>query len=123
MKAHELARTLLEGPDEQVMYYDVKEREFVMSILARSEGEVVIPLKDGERFLAVYRQELFPEIQNGFQAYVRQCMLRDRVLRNAFGYPYHIMVDKIEPSDYKHYYAWIPQSTVCFPICNSLHIK
>jgi len=92
--------------------YDVREREFVMSILERSEGEVVIPLKDGERFLAVYRQELFPEIQNGFQAYVRQCMLRDRVLRNAFDYPYHIMVDKIETSDYKHYYAWIPQSTV-----------
>lgn len=92
--------------------YGVGEREFVMSILERSEGQVVIPLREGERFLATYRKELFPEIETGYQAYVRQCVYRDRVLRNAFGYPFHIMVDAIDDRKFKEYLAWIAQSTV-----------
>jgi len=41
MKAHELARTLLEGPDEQVMYYDGDELLYVQAVAYRHHPEVI----------------------------------------------------------------------------------
>lgn len=43
MKAHELARRLLEQPDEQVMYYDGDDLLFVGDVVFRYEPSIELP--------------------------------------------------------------------------------
>ncbi len=89
--------------------YGIKAPTFVMNVLDKSEGQVVIPLVEGQRFLSTYHN-LFPEIQN-WHAQLQTQLNATRELKNLFGYPryFHGMLTE---QSFKEAYAFIPQSTV-----------
>ena len=89
--------------------YGIKAPTFVMNVLDKSEGQVVIPLVEGQRFLSVYHN-LFPEIQN-WHAEIQARLKATRELKNLFGFPryFHGM---LTDQSFKEAYAFIPQSTV-----------
>lgn len=89
--------------------YDIKANKFVMNILDKSEGEVVIPVKTGERYLNEYHT-LFPEIRGGFHSYVRACLEQNMTLVNLFGYP-RKFIGQLDDDMLRESYSWIPQST------------
>lgn len=93
--------------------YDIKTQTFIMNVLEKSEGQIVIPYKEGDRFLAVYH-DLFPQIRSEFHAWVKTCVLREHVIRNMFGHPRYCYTpsDLIRDQDLKDWYSWVPQSTV-----------
>ena len=89
--------------------YDIKAPKFVMNVLDKSDGEVVIPLIDGMRYLNEYHN-MFPELRGGFHAYVSACLEYNMTLTNLFGFPrkFHgVLDDDLR----REAYSWIPQST------------
>jgi len=50
--------------------YDIKPTRFVANLLEKSEGTISMPVSEGDRLLRIYHERLYPEIRNGFQAYV-----------------------------------------------------
>lgn len=94
--------------------YGVGAREFSKNTLKKSGGEVFIPINKAERFLSIYRDELFPEIKTQFQDYVKRCA-QEGVLYNMFGYPRILQEHpqkRVDEYFLKQCYAWIAQSTV-----------
>jgi len=91
--------------------YGIGAQRFVRNILEKSEGQISLPLREGQRFLDTYHR-LFPEIQTGFQAYVRTQVQTHRLLRNLFGYPFRFWGWMDDPTALKDAYSRIPQSTV-----------
>ena len=94
--------------------YGVGASEFSKNTLEKSEGQVFIPIPQAERFLSIYRNELFPEIVTQFQDYVRSCAA-EGTLRNMFGFPRRLFDHpsaRQEERYLKACYAWIAQSTV-----------
>ena len=94
--------------------YDIKGPTFVMNVLDKSDGEVVIPLREGNRFLTVYH-ELIPEIKQ-WHLRVREQLKTNRTICNTFGYPrkFYGQIDFSSEYDstFKEAYAQNPQSTV-----------
>jgi len=90
--------------------YDIQKNTFILNVLEKSGGKVVIPAEEGERFLLTYRA-LFPEIPERNQRIAKQ-VKETRVLYNMFGHPYQVTNWNIDERDLKEYYAWGPQSTV-----------
>lgn len=92
--------------------YDIKANRFAANLLEKSEGQVHLPVHECDRLLKVYHG-LYPEIREGFQAYVKGELYKNRLLRNLFGYPrkFYGWVEGDE-SILKDAYSWIPQSTV-----------
>lgn len=98
--------------------YGIKAPRFVANILDKSEGQISLPVSVGDRFLGVYH-DLFPEIQDGFQAYVRAQLVTKKELRNLFGYPRRFYGMVNSDTVLKDAYSWIPQSTVGCITCRA----
>lgn len=90
--------------------YEIRENTFVLNVLDKSGGKIVIPTHEGKRFLEVYRA-LFPEIPERNRR-VEQQVREHRMIFNLHGHPYIITNYNITDSNLKEYYAWGPQSTV-----------
>lgn len=90
--------------------YDIQWATFIMNILEKSGGKIVINREQGEYFLNTYR-ELFPEIPERNRRIERQAE-DTRILYNLFGFPYQITDYTILTSRLKELYAWTAQSTV-----------
>ncbi len=88
--------------------YDIQWATFVMNVLEKSGGKIVIDRKEGIRFLEVYRS-LFPEIPERNNR-VKQQVEETRLIYNMLGFPYQITDYNL--SKIKDYFAWGPQSTV-----------
>jgi hypothetical protein len=91
--------------------YDIHAPTFRMNILEKSGGKIVISKEDSEFYLET-KHRLYPEIREDFHMYVRSNVERAKVLYNLHGHPYQITQAYVKESDWKEYYAWIPQSTV-----------
>lgn len=98
--------------------YGIKAPRFVANILDKSEGQISLPVHMGERFLSVYHG-LFPEIENGFQAYVVAQLQTRKELRNLFGYPRRFYGQVTSDTVKKDAFSWIPQSTVGCITCRA----
>jgi len=90
--------------------YGIKAPTFVMNVLDKSEGQVVIPLVEGKRFLDTYHN-IFPEIRQWHND-VAETLKKARTLRNLFGYPRIFNGYVTDDTVLKDAYSWIPQSTV-----------
>lgn len=94
--------------------YDIQWHTFIMNILEKSGGKVVISREDGERFLLTIRS-LFPEVperNRRIADQVREC----GTIYNCHGQPYCVWPGGSPPdhilSDMKKFFAWGPQSGV-----------
>lgn len=90
--------------------YGIEWAMFIMNILEKSGGKIVLTQEDGRYFLQVYRA-LFPEIPERNDR-IRAQALQSRLLFNMFGHPYQITSYDIPESMMKELYAWGCQSTV-----------
>lgn len=90
--------------------YGIEGAMFIMNILEKSGGKIVLSQEDGQYFLRVYRA-LFPEIPERNDR-IRAQALQSRLLFNMFGHPYQITSYDIQESMMKELYAWGCQSTV-----------
>ncbi len=94
--------------------YDIRWHTFIMNILEKSGGKVVISKEDGERFLMTIRG-LFPEVPERNRRIDDQVKLTG-MLYNIHGQPYTIWPGGAPPehllTDMKKFYAWGPQSGV-----------
>ncbi len=98
--------------------YSIRAPRFVANILEKSEGQISLSVSMGERFLSVYHG-LFPEIENGFQAYVVAQLQTRKELRNLFGYPRRFYGQVTSDTVKKDAFSWIPQSTVGCITCRA----
>lgn len=90
--------------------YRIGPSELQVNMLLRSDGEVVISLKEATDFLILYNQKLFPEIPR-WQFRIADLVKNTKVLRNLFGYPRYF-ADIFTDQYWKDALSWIPQSTV-----------
>lgn len=94
--------------------YGIGENTFIMNILEKSGGKIVLSKEKGREFLMEYRG-LFPEIPEWNRSVLEQ-VEKTGMLYNALGFPYNItdyVGDfKVIESNAKEYIAWGPQSTV-----------
>ena len=93
--------------------YGIQWHTFIMNILEKSGGKIVVSREDGERFLIEIRG-LFPEVPARCER-VKQQVIDTGILYNMFGFPYIIWEGRPPDSvltDFKKFYAWGPQSTV-----------
>ena len=90
--------------------YEIKGPTFIKNVLEKSEGKIALPLREGTRFLEVYR-ELFPEIPARNRA-VRAQVEATRILHNRFGFPREFTRVLQSDHDFKTCYAFDAQSTV-----------
>ena len=88
--------------------YGIEWHTFIMNVLEKSGGKVVIGKEDGQRFLLVHRST-FPEIVERCRRIEHQ-VKKTGIIYNMFGHPYIITDNYL--SDMKPYYAWGAQSTV-----------
>ncbi len=93
--------------------YDIQPPTFRMNILEKSGGKILISVADSERFIRT-KHALYPEIKEDFHTYVRRMVKTTGYLYDLHGFPHAITVDKdsIRESDWKEWYALIPQATV-----------
>lgn len=90
--------------------YGIEANTFILNVLDKSGGRIVLLREQGEYFLGIYRA-LFPEIPERCER-IRKQVEQTRLLFNLFGHPYHIGKWEINTTDLKEYYAWSAQSTV-----------
>ena len=90
--------------------YDIGPYTFCLNLLDKSEGEVRLPLRDGARFISMYKEIIFPEIPLGFHGYVRNEIDTNHYLTNLFGYRRYAL-GEVDGHEIKDWYSWIPQST------------
>lgn len=88
--------------------YDVQWARFIMNILEKSGGKIVITREQGEFFLNTIRA-LFPEVPDRNRRIERQAK-ETGILYNMFGFPFY--VTDYQMTRLKDCYAWGPQSTV-----------
>lgn len=89
--------------------YGMREGTFRSSLLQESEGTIVLTDAQATLFLKTFHLE-FPEIKEWHWRVFSQAKQK-ALLRNLFGFPYHI-TDYVNENDYKDLIAWVPQSTV-----------
>lgn len=90
--------------------YGIEWATFIMNILEKSGGKIVLSREEGEYFLHVYRA-LFPEIVDRCDRIKKQAEMH-KMLFNLHGHPYQITHYEILTSHLKELYAWSAQSTV-----------
>lgn len=90
--------------------YDMKAPTFVASILAETNGLVVLSVREGRRLLETYHS-LFPEISGWHQNTQLALKKYNKVLKNLFGYPRRFFGPD-SPTLHRDAYAFVPQSTV-----------
>lgn len=90
--------------------YGIETNTFILNVLDKSGGKVVLSQEQGNYFLKVYRA-LFPEIVDRCARIAKQAEMT-KILYNLHGHPYQITSYDILPSDLKELYAWTAQSTV-----------
>jgi len=91
--------------------YDITAGPFVLNILEKSKGKVVISKKKGALFLDIYHS-LFPEIRRDFQYSIAKQVTETKMLYNLLGYPIIITSDLTQQNALKECYSAVPQSTV-----------
>lgn len=91
--------------------YDIQPPTFRMNILEKSGGKIYISREESERFIRT-KHSLYPEIKEDFHAYVRKMAKSTKYLYDLHGFPHTITSDEIKESDWKEWYALIPQATV-----------
>tara|TARA_R110000803_G_C11989475_1_gene321914 strand:+ start:16162 stop:18537 length:2376 start_codon:yes stop_codon:yes gene_type:complete len=90
--------------------YGIRAPTFAMNVLDKSEGEVVLEVRDATRFLSVYHS-LFPEIRMDFQQGVAASLEYNMTLVNFFGFPRLFYGSSVNDAMLRDGYSWIPQST------------
>lgn len=94
--------------------YGIEWHTFIMNVLEKSGGKIVISPDDGKRFLGEVRC-FFPEVPSRCQRIDGQ-VRSTGILYNMFGFPFVIWPGGRPPdsllTDMKKYHAWGPQSTV-----------
>ena len=90
--------------------YGITEGRFILNILEKSGGKIVLTKDEGRHFLQTYRG-LFPEIPERNER-IKEQVKKHKLLYNLFGHPYIIRNENITEETYKEYYAWTAQSTV-----------
>jgi len=90
--------------------YGITEGRFILNILEKSGGKIVLTKDEGRHFLQTYRG-LFPEIPERNER-IKEQVKKHKLLYNLFGHPYIITNENITEETYKEYYAWTAQSTV-----------
>lgn len=90
--------------------YGIEWATFIMNVLDKSGGKVVLTKEQGVHFLQTYRA-LFPELVERCNRITHQAK-ETKMLFNMFGHPYTITDYEILPSRYKELWAWSAQSTV-----------
>lgn len=88
--------------------YDVQWSRFIMNILEKSGGKIVINREQGEYFLNTIRS-LFPEVPERNRRIQRQ-VEQTHIIYNMFGFPFQIT--DYNQTRMKDCFAWGPQSTV-----------
>jgi hypothetical protein len=93
--------------------YDIQPPTFRMNILEKSGGKILISVKDSERFIKT-KHTLYPEIKEDYHSFVKMMIKKTGYLYDLNGFPHAITVDidSITETDWKQYYALIPQATV-----------
>lgn len=89
--------------------YGIGPRTFINAVLSDSGGKIVLTPKEASRFLGVYHG-LFPEILQWHED-IKSEVKTTNTLHNLFNYPRHFG-QRIDESNIKEAYAFIPQSTV-----------
>jgi hypothetical protein len=89
--------------------YDMKWMTFIINVLERTDGEIVLSASEGKTFLEMFDQ-VFPEIIE-LQDEIRGIVQSTRTLRNLFGHPKRF-VQPLRSSYERQWLAFIPQSTV-----------
>lgn len=90
--------------------YGIEANTFILNVLEKSGGRIVLLREQGDYFLGIYRA-LFPEIPERCER-IRKQVEQTRMLYNLFGHPYYIGKWEINTTDLREYYAWSAQSTV-----------
>lgn len=90
--------------------YGIEWATFIMNILDKSRGKIVLTKEQGTTFLQICRA-LFPEIVERCNRITRQAK-ECKLIYNMLGFPYQITDYEINSSRYKELWAWGPQSTV-----------
>jgi DNA polymerase family A len=90
--------------------YDLTPPTFQMHVLQRSEGKIILTLREAEEFIQKYHN-LFPEIRE-WHSKTRSMLLESRYLRNLFDFPRYFGTHLNNNKALKEAYAFVPQSTV-----------
>jgi hypothetical protein len=90
--------------------YGIRWSNFIMNVLEKSGGKIVLTPTQGKYFLETYHS-LFPEIEERNRRIGRQ-VEQGRMLFNIFGFPYTITDYNILDTKLKEYFAWSAQSSV-----------
>jgi uracil-DNA glycosylase family 4 len=69
-----------------------------------------IPERDAKMIVDIYHRA-YPGVRNGFHAYVKQCITKNRTLTNLMGRK-TVFLDRMDDALFKDAYACIPQGTV-----------
>jgi DNA polymerase I-like protein with 3'-5' exonuclease and polymerase domains len=89
--------------------YDAKARAFRVNTLSKSDGSVNLTLRESDTVISK-RMMLFPELQYWHSETVTT-VKKTGLLRNLFGHP-RVITGWQDESQYKEWYAFVPQSTV-----------
>ena len=89
--------------------YDMKHVTFMINVLERTDGEIILTTKEAKEFLEMF-DALFPEIIE-LQEELRGIVRATRMLRNLFGHPKRF-VQPLRSSYERQWLAYISQSTV-----------
>lgn len=98
--------------------YDIKENSFILNILDKSGGKVVLTPKQGKEYLSSYHS-LLPELIEWHNE-IRNQLYETHTLYNLFGHPYYFHT--VNDTMFKEAYSAIPQGTVA-QITNNAHTK
>lgn len=90
--------------------YGIRWAMFILNVLEKSGGKIVLVRDQGEYFLNMYRA-LFPEITERNDRIGEQAR-RHKIIYNIFGHPYNITAYDITETMLKELYAWTAQSSV-----------
>lgn len=89
--------------------YDMKYITFIINVLERTNGDIILSAKDAKLFLDMFDQ-LFPEVLM-WQEEIRGIVKSTRILRNLFGHPKRFL-QPLRNAYERQWLAFIPQSTV-----------
>ena len=90
--------------------YGMRGPTFQVNMMKKSEGKVIISLKEAKYYLDFFH-DLFPEIHQWHSATQLKLMTNNKILENLFGDRREFM-DQWDDSLFKKAYAFVPQSTV-----------
>lgn len=90
--------------------YGIRWAMFILNVLEKSGGKIVLVRDQGEYFLNTYRA-LFPELNERNDNIIKQAE-KHKILYNIFGHPYQITAWEITDTMKKELYAWTAQSSV-----------